>query len=137
MKRFVLSVLVLILATAHAPAQNGQTDQEFDGLKGRVKSAVTERADLKKSGAKLVESKRRPESAFTYDQTGSRLTWKSYDYLSGTLFESVVYRRVDGEKVSIYEEVAGSNKITGKIAGTDTPAKADPRAMNYRKLTCY
>jgi len=108
-------------------AQQRQTDRDFDGLKGAVKSVVTERADFKNSAAKSGETNRRRESEITYDEKGNRLTWKIYDYRSGDLFESVRYALIDGDKVSIEEEVDSPNKITGTIAGQKKPKKSDPR----------
>ena len=87
---------------------------------------------MKKSSDKLVESKRRPESEYTYDKIGNRLTWKSYDYLSGTLFDSVIYSRIDRDKVSIYEEVENPNKITALAAPNDKPKKPFDPQYDYK-----
>ncbi|MBE7515053.1 MAG: hypothetical protein HS105_00350 [Chloracidobacterium sp.] len=118
---------VLLLAISGL-AQKQKTDRETDGLKGLVKSVFTERADLKRVSRKLVETKRRSASEYTYDKAGNRLTWKSYDYLTGDLFDSVIYSRIDGEKVSIYQDVANPNKITAMPDPEKTPQKPfDPR----------
>jgi Txe/YoeB family toxin of Txe-Axe toxin-antitoxin module len=59
------------------------------------------------------------------------LTWKTYDYLTGTLFDSVIYSRVDGDKVAIYEEVENPNKITTISAPDKKQIKPfDPRYTN-------
>lgn len=108
--------VIILLSSLFVIAQKKQTDRDFDGLKGAVKSVVTERADLKKSSGKMFESKRKQQEAITYDSGGNRLTWKTYDYLTGTLFDSVVYNRVNGQKVAMYEDVKNSNKIVQLIA---------------------
>jgi Txe/YoeB family toxin of Txe-Axe toxin-antitoxin module len=130
MKSLTLTIILLLLLPLSVFAQVPKTDRETDGLKGSVKSVVTEIANLKKtSKGKLVESNRRNEEAITYDSGGNRLTWKTYDYVSGLLFESVTYKRIDGDKVAVYEEVENPNKIEQIISTTeDSPAnKADPR----------
>ncbi len=116
-------------------AQNKKSDREADGLKGSVESFLTKIADLKKKSGKLIESSRKPKEAITYDIKGNRLTRKTYDYLTGTLFDSVIYSRVDGDKVAIYEEVENPNKITQIISSPpDKPIKSfDPRYTNKFK----
>jgi Txe/YoeB family toxin of Txe-Axe toxin-antitoxin module len=130
----LLTITIILLFSFSVLAQNKKTDRETDGLKGSVKSILTERADLKKKSGKLVESARKPEEAITYDSDGNRLTWKTNDYLTGTLFDSVIYSRVDGDKVAIYAEVENPNKITADSPITNKQVKpADPRYTNKFK----
>lgn len=126
-KLLTYTIALILLFSFYALGQNRKSDRETDGLKGLVKAVFTERTDLKKTSGKLTESKRRPESEYSYDKIGNRLTWKNYDYSSGHLFESVIYSRIDGDKVSIYEEVENPNKITA-VAPNGKPQKPfDPR----------
>jgi hypothetical protein len=55
------------------------------------------------------------------------LTWKNYDYLNGNLFESVIYSRIDGDKVSVYKEVKNPNKITADAPNGKPKKPFDPR----------
>ncbi len=120
MRKVNLIIVFTLILPLLVIAQNRKTDRETDGLKGSVKSILTERADLKEKSGKLVESTRKPEEAITYDTAGNRLTWKTYDYLTGTLFDSVIYSRIDGDKVALYENIDSPNKIT---AGSPTKNK--------------
>jgi hypothetical protein len=110
-------------------AQNKQTDREFDGIKGSVKSVITERADVKKSSGVLVESNRRSESEFEYDKSGNSLARKYYEYREGGLREAIVYKTIDGDKVSIEEDVETPGKITASspIQNTKNAKSFDPR----------
>lgn len=127
MKSFAVTVLFLILLSFSVFAQKRQTDREFDGLKGAVKSVLTERADYRNISKKSGEINRRRESEITYDAKGSRLTWKYYDYRSGDLFDSVRYQLLDGDKISIYEKVDSPNRITAKIDAPEKSANPDSR----------
>ena len=133
MKLPTLTIFFILLLFSSGFAQIQKTDRETDGLKGSVKSVRTEIADLKKTRGKLVESKRRHKEAITYDSNGNRLTWKTYDYLSGALFDSVTYSRVNGDKVSIYEEVNNPNKITQVVSvPNDKPTKSSDPYLSYK-----
>lgn len=132
MKLLVLTLIFGSLLSISGHSQTLKTDRETDGLKGNVRSVITERADVKKTIGKLVESNRRSESEYTYDKNGRRLTWKSYDYFSGNLFDSVVYGNVDGYKVSRYEKVENANKITTVSKPIDQPAKASDPRYDYK-----
>ncbi len=109
-KSYSVIILILVLSLSIF-AQKKISDRENDGLKNLVKSVSTEIADYEFKSGKLKESKRRLKEAVTYDLNGNRLTWKTYDYLTGTLFESGIYDRIDGETVIKYEEVENPNKI--------------------------
>ncbi len=132
MKLLTTTISFVLLLSLSVLAQKQKTDRETDGLKGLIKSVFTERADLKKTSGKSVESKRKSESEYTYDKIGNRLTWKSYDYLSGTLFDSVIYSRIDGHKVSIYKEIENPSKITAMSAPSDKPQKPFDTRYNYK-----
>lgn len=133
MKLLTTTIVFILLFCFSVLAQNQKTDRETDGLKGSVKSVLTEIANIKKTSGKLVESNRRHKEAITYDSNGNRLTWKTYDYLSGALFDSVTYTRVNGDKVSIYEEVNNPNKITQIITvPDDKPTKSADPYLSYK-----
>lgn len=132
-KSLITTIIFVLLLSLSVLAQKQKTDRETDGLEDLVKSVFTERADLKKASGRSIESKRRPESEYTYDKIGSRLTWKSYDYLSGALFDSVIYGRIDGDKVSNYEEVKNPNKITTlSTPNNDKPKKPFDARYDYK-----
>jgi len=135
MKLLTTTIVFILLLNFSVLAQNKKMDRETDGLKSSVKSVLTEIANLKKTSGKLVDSDRRHKEAITYDSNGNRLTWKTYDYLTGTLFDSVIYTRIDGDKVAIYEEVDSPNKIIQiTSAPSDKPTKSsDPRYTNKFK----
>jgi hypothetical protein len=133
MKLLTITIVFILLVSFNVLAQNKKTDRETDGLKGSVKSVLTEIANLKKISGKLVESDRRHKEAINYDSNGNRLTWKTYDYLSGALFDSVTYTHVDGDKVSIYEEVNNPNKITQiTTVPDDKPTKSSDPYLSYK-----
>lgn len=123
------SILAITLLFASiSTAQLPKSDRITDGLKGPAKSVLTERADLKKKSGNWVEVNRRNQEAITYDTDGRRTTWKTYDYLNGTLFDSVIYRMIDGEKVSLYEKGDSPNKITSiSTQRTGLLPLSDPR----------
>ena len=132
MKLLAATLVFILFLCFSIFAQNKKTDRETDGLKNSVKSVLTERADLKKTSDRLAESARKPEAAITYESNGNRLTWKTYDYLTGTLFDSVIYSRLDGDKVSIYEEIENPNKITQIVSTPSKPAKPFDRRYSYK-----
>jgi YD repeat-containing protein len=128
--KFLVSTLILgSLLSLSGFSQMPRTDRDTDGLRGNVRSVMTERSDAKKTAGKLVESNRRRESEYTYDKSGRRLTWKSYDYGTGDLFDSVIYSYIGSDKVSRYEKVENANKITTISESViDNPAEvSDPR----------
>ncbi len=133
MKLLTTTIVFILFLSFSVLAQKQKNDRETDGFKGLVKSVLTERANLKKTSGKLVESNRRPESESTYDKSGNHLTWKDYDYTTGNLFDSVIYSRVDGDKVSIFEEVENPNKITQIIsAPSDKSTKPSDTRYSYK-----
>src|SRR4051794_21595131 len=101
MKTFpFLFIFLVLLASYSLSAQTRQSDREFLGLKGKVKTVLTERADANIRKGKLVESKRRKAEAWTFRQDGSSLTYKLFQWDTGELFESTRYFLIDGDKVS-------------------------------------
>jgi len=97
MRLFSLAVICSLLALP-AHAQKRQSESELDGLRGPVKTATVERADLKRSSGKLIESAPRLVSATTYDVNGDRATEKQYDW-AGRLTRTHSYRNADGYRV--------------------------------------
>lgn len=113
MKLIILSTIFILLFYVSNFSQNEKSEREADGLKDSVKSVITEIAYAKKKqSGKLSEHNRRFREIIIYDNEGNRLTRKTYDYLAGTLRESIVYSRIDGDTVEIYEEVNSPNRIT-------------------------
>jgi hypothetical protein len=111
MRLTIITLIVILFCSFSLLAQPRQTDREFDGLKGSVKTILTERADAKQKGRKLIESNRRNVEFVSYDAKGSRLARKAYHWISGELFESDIYKVIDGDKVSVSEEVDSPDKI--------------------------
>lgn len=107
-------------------AQSKQSDRQFDGLKGAVKSVLVERADAKINSRNVVESKKRKVEFVEYEATGRRLKWQTYHWQSGTLFDSTSYKWVNGEKLSISEEVESKDRITVLVPDSLARKPADP-----------
>jgi hypothetical protein len=63
-------VVVSALCTSRAICQIRKSDVEHDGLKGKVRTVLTETTRLKEGGGKLTESQREFVSKWTYDTAG-------------------------------------------------------------------
>lgn len=77
-------------------ARRPRSDAEDDGLKGRVKTVLTETQDL--SGTWAVGG-RKPSSMDYYNEQGNLIKRESYDY-RGNPSEITVYGYLDGDRVS-------------------------------------
>lgn len=134
MHKFLVPYLFCLpLFTSVAFGQVKQTDREFEGLKGKVKSVLTERADAKTKSGKVVETKRRKVSDLLYDSDGGTSVLKNYDWNSGELSDTDTYLQIDGDKA--FKTEMGPAAITGTFAEQPPDAKAskpwDPR-YDYR-----
>jgi hypothetical protein len=123
---FSATSLVFILVLIGA-GQTIKPDRQIDGYKGFVKKVVTERADLKRIKTKFVESNRRREEDIEYDPAGNRSRQLSYDYIGGLLSEIAVYKKIDGDKVVVYEAGDTPGSITVQLPSSDAEKKSDPR----------
>jgi hypothetical protein len=122
-----LIFIAVVLFPLLAFGQTLKSDREIDGYKGAVKKVVTERADLTMRKGSYVELNRRLEEDIEYDVAGHRARQLSYDYASGLLREIAVYKRIDGDKVVVFEEGETPGAITAERPGSKEEKKWDPR----------
>ena len=130
MKRPISIIIVASVLFLPALAQKRQTDREADGLKGAVKTVFVEEAKTRSDSGKMAEYDRKPESEVTYDDAGNHVTRKAYDY-TGSLFESVRYSRLNGDKVAIYADVENENTLVVETPGPPRDRDFDDR-YTYR-----
>jgi hypothetical protein len=116
----LLCFVLLLVGTAYA--QTKQSDREFEGLKGGVKSVLTERADANMKAGKLVESKRRKHEHMTFEPNGNSSVLKHFQWDTGELFETRTFIQIDGDKATNIE--IGPGSITGTL--TEQPPDAKP-----------
>lgn len=127
MKTYFFAIICLALLTAAALAQSKQSDRDFAGLKGNVKSVLVERTDAKLKAGTIVESNRRKHESSIFHTDGSSLTRTHFHWDTGEIFETNTYLRIDGDKVVKSE--MGPGAITATITAAPPPdAKPfDPR----------
>ena len=129
MKLHLISLIcVVVLAAGASFAQSKESDREFAGLKGKVKSVLTETADAKLKNGQVAESHRRKaeDSAFRLEGDAEKTTYYTWD--TGIVREITTYIQVDGDKASVSK--MGPGAITGTMVGSvdDKPSKpSDPR----------
>lgn len=109
MKQAFLALLLVSLSTYCAFAQKKQSDREFEGFRGQVKTVTVEKADLKQSGDTAVEGDRKPQKTLIFDADGNLLTDKAYDH-NGEEFDVRTYSFIDGERV-VKHDVLSKNVI--------------------------
>lgn len=100
MKKLLTALALGSTLTAASYAQRPQTDRDFDGLKGPVKSLTVESATLTRKGKGYVEERRALEEKVTYNAEGNRAEDELYFSYEGTLLIKNVYRYVGGEKLA-------------------------------------
>src|SRR5688500_16718394 len=99
MPKLLVALALGLLSAAMVGAQKKQTDREFEGLKGPVKSVSVEKAALKEqAGRRVEETQRLMDESATYDAEGNLVNDESYDG-DGTLFIKKVYRHAGEEEV--------------------------------------
>ena len=127
MKNFFFAAACFSILTSTILAQNKQSDRDFAGLKGNVKSVLTERADATLKAGKIVESNRRKVEGSIFQSDGSSLTQTIFHWETGEVFETNTYLRIDDDKAVITKMEPAA--ITATITGAPSPdAKpADPR----------
>lgn len=114
----------MLLATGVC-AQIKQTDREFEGFKGSVKTVLTETADAKMTSGKLVEKKRRNHKYLAFRKDGNLSVYKLFHWETGELFDTTNYIWVDGGKASVIN--LGPAAIVGEAFGDRTVKPSDPR----------
>lgn len=100
MKKLLAALVLGSTLTAAAYAQRPQTDRDFDGLKGPVKSLKVESAALKMQGKGYVEERRTLNEKVTYNAEGNRADDELYFGSDGALLVKNVYRYVGGERLA-------------------------------------
>ena len=127
MKNFFFAAACFSILTSTILAQNKQSDRDFAGLKGNVKSVLTERADATLKAGKIVESNRRKVESSIFQSDGSSLTQTIFHWETGEVFETNTYLRIDDDKAVITK--MGPAAITATITEAPSPdaRPADPR----------
>lgn len=126
MNRFPKLLSCIVLLAAGVCAQIKQSDREFEGFKGSVKTVLTETADAKIKSGKLVETKRRNHKYMTFRQDGSCSAYKLFHWETGELFETNTYIQVDGDKASVIKM-----GTAGIIAGAPSGGPVKPSDPRY------
>jgi hypothetical protein len=124
---------IVFLVVATISAQTMQSDREFAGLKGNVKSVSTERTDAKRKAGRIVESNRRKHEYTTYRPGGTVSSYTLYHWETGEVFETNTYSQIDGDKVSKIEMGSGAITATFTVKSSDTkPAKRWDPGYDYK-----
>ena len=125
--QFTLALTLLFLVSMVGIGQPAKPDWKIDGYFGPVKRVVMERADIKLSKGKEVESKRRLAEDIEYDRGGNRLRQLSFEYTSGLLRETAIYKFIDGDQVVVFDIGNAPGAIVASST-IETPRKNyDPR----------
>ena len=127
MKKLLTALALGSTLTAAAYAQRPQTDRDFDGLKGPVKSVTDETAALKKRGKRYVEERRVLSERKTYNADGNFAETESYDEVRGTLFDKAVFSYVGGEQIATGQRAFPLITIEPGLAATG-PGGSQPAA---------
>src|ERR671918_83335 len=97
MKLASLALLLLSLTTISPFLQKQQTDREFRGFNGQVKTVTVERAKVTQADGQSVEAAREMHQILTFDADGNLVTDKVYQ--QGQEFDLRTYSFIDGERV--------------------------------------
>ena len=125
MKHASLALLLLSLSTFSALAQRKQSDREFQGFRGQVKTVTVERTELKQSGGTVVEAALQPQKMLAFDTDGNLLSDKAYN--RGEEFDVRTYSFIDGERV-VKHTVLSKNVLSIAPAPGKKPSQpSDPR----------
>lgn len=124
MKRAFLALLLVSLTTVSAFAQKQQSDTEFQGFRGRVKTVTVERANLTQAAGTPVEAARQTQKMLTFDADGNLVLDKAYTM--GQEFDLRTYSVVDGERV-VKHDILTKNVITAIVPGKQPGKPQDPR----------
>ncbi len=128
MKKYLFAAVCFAILTSTALAQTKQSDRDFAGLKGNVKSVLIERTDAKLKAGKIVESNRRKHESSVFQTDGSSITQTIFHWETGEVFETNSYLRIDGDNVVKTE--MGPAAITATITEA-TPPDAKPFDSRY------
>jgi hypothetical protein len=126
MKRAVLAVVLVALFAPPVTAQVRQTDREFDGLRGPVKTVTDEEAELKDVAGESVEQARVLRRSVAYDAAGNWAESKEYDY-KGNLFQTLLFSFVGNDRVARAELAGTADSIVVELPARRGPSRVDPR----------
>lgn len=123
-------ICLLLLVPGIVSGQSVQSDREFEGLKGKVETVMTETTDAKMSKGKIVESKRRAHKFMKFVANGNFAFYHLFHWESGTPFETNTYFDVEGNRVS--KVYLGSGALVGSSGEPPTePKSSKPRDKRY------
>lgn len=130
--RMLLSIIVcsILSFSACGPAQRAepskqQTDSEAEGLKGRVKTVVTEYANVTREAGASVEGKRRPFRTDYYDENGNLTRSLVYDS-EGNLTDTFDFFFLGGERVYKTSEVQSKDGPPEAVAPPGPQRREQP-----------
>ncbi len=103
MKNPFARFLWLLLILQSVSAQTPKTDREETGLKGKVRSVISQVENLSKDN-KGVERETPLVYTESYDEQGNRVERIDFDY-RGNIREKSVYKTIDGDKTAMTEYV--------------------------------
>ena len=126
MKRATLTLLLISLTTLSAFAQKKQSDREFEGFRGQVKTVTEERAELQQSGDTAVEAARKRNKMITFDTDGNLVTDKAYDQ-RGEEFDVRTYSFIDGERFVKHDVLSKNVIAVAPAPGKQSKQPRDPR----------
>jgi hypothetical protein len=133
-RALLLSALLPALCAAHA--QTRQTDREFDGLRGKVKTVTVEEARYDIVARKSVERARVLSRSVTYDADGNWTQWKDYDD-KGRLMRSLAFSFIAGDRVAVSENVElPPDALVLELPARRGPRRPDPR-YHYKFKYAY
>ncbi len=114
----ILLVVVVMTIDGRLATQVKKSDAESQGLKGRVKTVVLERAKLLKKGDQFAEAARVMATNESFDQQGNSIVLERY--LSGALNAKLTFFVLDGVRAAKMESFGRGG------AGPGEPGNADP-----------
>lgn len=109
----LFAIVLLLLSAFPTHAQKPESEREFDGLKGAVKSEVMESAKITIVDGKQVESSRQTIRIVYYDEAGNKTRVEYYE--DGFLQTVRVYSDLDGNRVVKSKEVPASKVMSGGV----------------------
>jgi hypothetical protein len=123
MRKLLVALTLGLLSAAAVHAQKKQTDREFEGLKGPVKTVSVERVVLGGPWARQAEGPRDIADSATYDAEGNLINDEVYDAV-GTLLLKRVFSTGGADKV--VDTYAAPKSDPPNLGGGDITRPADP-----------
>lgn len=124
MRKLSVALAVGLFGAAVVCAQRRQTDREFDGLKGPVKSVSVEHAELESQEGRQVEGPRVMAESATYNAEGNLVIEESY--MAGRiLLTKRVYVYIGADKIAEVNDMPPS--VVAPVGIVPPPAPPRPR----------